>query len=214
MTESTPRRVLIVEDKHDGHYLYYVRLLALEALDRGRRGRARDRSRAARRSRGRVLPARPLERITVVETEDRSPRAVEAMATALGVERTVVPDADLWLSPLARRGGWHAPGRLELLVLRSSTQPRPVPGVQAARTGVKRALMARVAAMPGVRLSVLRSSIWRGRSPLPVTRDPITLATTSGAVAAVASGLGIDAAPHLVRGARQHHRPQEPAHGR
>ncbi len=202
MAEPPPRRVLLVEDKFDGHYLYYVRLLALAALERGDEVVLRTRSGLPTTAEGRFYLADLASRIRIIETDDFRPEVVEAAARELGAHHTVVPDADLWLGPIAVRGGWRGPGLLELLVLRTSTQPRPVRGMQAIRTAAKRALMVRVALMPRVRVSVLKSSVWRGVSPLPVTRDPITVATTPKRTAALAKswGLGDDRTWYAVLG--------------
>lgn len=171
-------RILIVEFDATGHRLYYVRLLAAEALAAGAEVRV-------------LVGAEPhkdqfitthlgdlAERLMVVRTASADWRTVEATATEFDASITVVPEADAALLPIARRGGWRAPGRLSLLVMRPQ-----VPLVRSRlrrpfATAGKRLLLLVLPLVPGIRLHVLRSVFDTSTRPWRRVADPVGMTAT------------------------------------
>jgi hypothetical protein len=191
-------KVLIVESSTSGHRLYYVKLLAQSAVDRGA-----DVSillpRDARLTGEFGLFLQPLEEfVTVFEADDMGLNEIEHTSNLVEATKTVIADADLWVPALLRRGGWRGSGTMSLLIMRASTQPGRFAGIDLIRTAAKRLLMLSLSLLPGVNLRVLRSAMWTGRSLFKEARDPTTLSTTATSIDDVRRHLQIDPATKWV----------------
>ncbi len=172
-------RLLIVELDGTGHRLYYVRLLAQEALSDGFDVHLVLGDGVEMRAGLELHLAAILPRISIHSAS--AWRDVERLATNLRVSMTIVPDADRYLVTLLRRLGWQGPGRLNLLIMRATVERRGGRRPWMRRLA-KAVLMLVTSLHPRIRLRVLRSALWCGRSRYQIVRDPVDLSCTPAEV--------------------------------
>jgi glycosyltransferase involved in cell wall biosynthesis len=186
------RHTVIVEDNVTGHRLYYVRILADAAAHQNRRVSI-VLPEAERHSEETALHLSGLDRrirLEYVSAEDIED--VAALSHALLADLTVVPDADRLAATIGARRSWRGRGTLSLLIMRDVGQPSRLPGAQAAKTLIRRALFLSASTLRNVRISVLKPSGWTGRSILPTASDPVTLTAGSDDALATAAEWGVD----------------------
>ena len=183
--------VLILEGNGDGHRFYYVRLLAEAIIAEGRRpvlvttpGQM-DGPQAAEFLRD--LPSS----FTVAEVPRADVTAASRVAHETGARHVVIPDGDLHLVPLLVRHGRHLP-HVTALVMREPDLRRGQAIRPLARQWTKRATMSLAALRASTTVTVLKSSVWAGRSAFPVAQDPVTSAATPDDVTAVRAQWGLD----------------------
>lgn len=175
MEAKVGRCALIVELSGAGHRFYYVRLLAERALARGDRVTILTSDSAWSVENLSIHLGHIKAEIEIMTLADATWHDVERIAGDLDTAITVVPEADGYLMSVARRGGWRGPGRLSLQVMRAS----PVRGSSVLRwlaaQAIKTVTMLVLRSMKDVEVRVLRSGLWRGRSPWQPSRDPVGL---------------------------------------
>jgi hypothetical protein len=175
VNSNQPRHVVVVEKNPDGHRLHYVKLIFEEALKRNCSVTLVT-SKSARVSAEWKLHLSKLEGLfNTFELHDFGVDSIQRTAIEVSADHVVVPDGDAFAYALATRNLWRAPASVTALAMRGSGQPSSIPGVSAIETLVKHALILVANYQPNVRIVVLRSSTWQGRSMVPVVRDPVTL---------------------------------------
>ncbi|WP_445444046.1 hypothetical protein [Clavibacter sp. km3a] len=191
VTAAGPAPVLILEGNGDGHRFYFVRLLADAIVADG--GRA-------------VLVTRPGEMdgahaaeflrdlpsgFTVVEVPDADVAAASRVARDTGARRIVIPDGDRHLVDLVTRRGADLPHVTALIMREPDLRRQAVRS--SARQWAKRATMTLAGLRRSTTVTVLKSSVWAGRSRFPVAQDPVTLAAGPDDVVALRVHWGLDA---------------------
>lgn len=176
------RKVLIVEPNPTGHRLFYVRLIARAAHSRGDHvaivlGREVDLD--AERIHLGQLP----EGVAILRSPAGSIVELADLAARLDVDIVVVPDGDRLALQLATRLRWSATAQLNLLVMRESAQPSSLAFMTKIKSFIRTTAFSRVAAMRQVRLVILKSAAWHGKSRFRVAIDPVQLTLTPGAAA-------------------------------
>lgn len=184
-------RVLIVELDGRGHRLYYVRLLAEEALRSGASVRILVGSGEHVDEVVALHLGSLRDDVEVVAAAGRGWLDIEEAARSFDADVTVVPESDSYLLSVVRRGGWRGPGRLSLLVMR----PR-VPAVgnrvrRAVANTVKAMVLVLLTALPRVDVRVLRSVFSDERRPWPTVADPVGLSATPQDVEALRDRWGV-----------------------
>lgn len=185
---------MIVEPTGHGHRFYLVRLLIEEALRQGYEvALLTGTGQAIRQDIDRHL-SDVLVDTKVIEFDKPTWRDIERIATGLGASLTVVPEADWWVPRIAARLGWRGPGRLGLLCMRDYPSRAQNPLRWVVATVAKVVSMVACTLAPRVRLCVLRSPLWSGRSVWRDCRDPVGLECSPEEVIALrqAWGLGDD----------------------
>ncbi|QIS39201.1 glycosyltransferase family 4 protein [Clavibacter capsici] len=183
--------MVVLEGNGDGHRFYYVRLLAEAIVAEGRRAvlvtRAgeRDSPQAAEFLDG--LPSG----FSVVEVPRADVASATRVARSTGAHRIVIPDGDLHLVHLLTRRGRRLP-HVTALVMREPVVGRGQAPEALARQAMKLATMTLAALRPSTRITVLKSSVWAGRSRFPVAQDPVTLAAGPQDVADVRAGWDLE----------------------
>ncbi|MGN7190385.1 hypothetical protein [Curtobacterium sp. MCBA15_004] len=179
-------RVLIVEQNSTGHRLFYARLLAQAALDRGAAVILLLHSDGDSRAEA-VHLAPLLGRVDVLREPRMGLTEVSALSIRVRATRTVVPDGDRFALELARRRSWAGFGRISLLIMREHAQPRGDGGAARAiarvKSGVRTLAFRRVNGMSGVDLRVLKSAGWSGESRFAPAVDPVRVSTQASQVA-------------------------------
>ncbi|WP_414172428.1 hypothetical protein [Clavibacter tessellarius] len=175
--------VLVLEGNGDGHRFYYVRLLADAILAAGGRPVLVTRP-------GQMDSPQAVEFLAGLPASFRSVEVARAdvasasvVARRLGARRIVVPDGDRHLVSLVTRRGRDLP-HVTALVMREPVLRRDQPLRPLARQWLKRATMTLAGLRRSTTVTVLKSSVWAGRSRFPVAQDPVTLAATPADVAA------------------------------
>lgn len=175
------RHTVIVEPNPTGHRLFYVRLLidaAVQAGDRVTLVLGPDPDPEAER-----LHLGGISSVTMLRREVSRVEDLVSISVSLSSDRIVLPDGDRIALRLALRRRWHGSGLIIVLVMRERAQPGGPVVLTAAKSLVRTAAFCRVAAMAGVRLLVLKSPTWTGRSRFAVALDPIRLSADPSAVA-------------------------------
>lgn len=175
MTDTRKRRVLVVERNPDGHRLYYVSLLVSAAIEDGNEVFVATTERAVNSSEWRVHVGPLASGASVHQVTDFSLEAIGELSRDLEIDHVVVPDGDSCAYEIARMGRWPGHGTIAILVMREMGQPARVPGLAMVKTIAKRIALHRANRTSRVQIRVLKSSAWRGRSALPVSRDPVSL---------------------------------------
>ncbi len=176
-------QVLIAEPSAEGHRLYYVRLLAERALERGCSVTLLTTELALAHENASLHLGVLAEQLTVLTRASLKLKDVRVAAQSLMADQTVIPDGDLHLRSLAT-AGWGGAGQLSVLVMRPSV-PSGARGIRQLRTSIKRLLM--VIAMRRRRVSVfaLRSPLVRKGGILRWVPDPVSLEVTEDGTANV-----------------------------
>lgn len=175
MDDTRQRRVLVVEGNPDGHRLYYVSLLVSAAIEDGNEVFVATTERAVNSSEWRVHMDHLASAISLQLVSDYSIEAIGRISNDLGIDHVVVPDGDSRAYEIAKGGRWLGRGTIAILVMRDMGQPARVPGLATIKTIVKRLALKRANRVARVQICVLKSSPWRGRSSLPISRDPVSL---------------------------------------
>jgi hypothetical protein len=183
--------VLILEGNGDGHRFYYVRLLADAILAEGKRPVLVTRpGQMAGPQAAEFLGGLP-SAFTVVEVARADVRSASRLAERTGARRIVIPDGDLHLVSLLTRRGRALPHATALVMrepdLRRGQALRPL-----ARQWLKRATMTLAGMRRSTTVTVLKSSVWAGRSRFPVAQDPVTLAASAGDVEELRASWGLE----------------------
>ncbi|MBG6237082.1 hypothetical protein IWX78_000025 [Mycetocola sp. CAN_C7] len=175
-SNAADRPVIIVEPNPTGHRLSYVRLIAAEALEQGQRVVLSTSEGATSAPEYELHLAGISARIGVVTTPT-DPTSIEALARGLNAALTVVPDGDLFAIELAKRGFWRG-GKLAVLIMRESAQPKRIPGTVRVRSWIKRTLVRRASKLNGVRILTLQSATSSRLDPKATVADPVVLQCT------------------------------------
>lgn len=183
--------VLILEKNPTGHRLYYARILANGAATAGHRVTLVLSSGAAQSPELSIHLSGLDERVERVYNLDFTYGGVVELSHRLDATLTVISDGDSMAVDVGRRARWSGQGVLSVLVMRESAQPTRVPGLMRVKTHLKQALLRRARSVPGVRVTVLKGALWRGKSKFAVARDPVTLETTPDLVQSVRSRWGL-----------------------
>lgn len=180
---SRPQRTLVVELDGSGHRFSYVRVVVDAALERGDAVTVLTKDHSHTREHLDVHLGHLLAQVELRVHQDPGWPDVENVATEIGAATTVIPDADGYLPTLLRRRGWRGPGELSLLVMR--TQVPRVAGLRrwAWRSAAKAVTISALMVLPRITVHVLRSPLWRGRSPWRPAYDPIGLSSSPTDVA-------------------------------
>jgi glycosyltransferase involved in cell wall biosynthesis len=186
-------RTVIFEPDHRGHRFYYVRLLANALLEDGRRPILVTSPDAMKSPQAAEFLAGLPEQFEVQESRAHTTGQVSSWARGIGADQIIVPDGDRHLIRTLFRVGRRLP-RVTLLVMRE-----PVCGTRrlssaAARQWGKLASMHALRLRSSARVAVLKSSVWRGRSPFAVAQDPVTLAASAEDVVRARSAFDLDPA--------------------
>ena len=173
------RRTVVIEPNPTGHRLFYARLIAEAARQRGDHVTL-------------VLGEHPEaeeERVHLSGLQEgiavrRGPASgLDDLVRASHVmhsDSVIVPDGDRTAISLALRRKWEGSGELSVLVMRETAQPASNALITRMKTALRTMAFRRAAAMGRVRLRVLKSPTWSGHSAFGVAVDPIrTLATPS-----------------------------------
>jgi len=165
--------IIIAEPNPDGHRLYYVALLVDECLSRGHKVVFLTSTAAIDSAEFQLHLGAYVEKIAV---ETMGPLTLNSLTSASGrynATVTVIPDGDRTALAVAQTTGWRGHGTLSILVMR---EPRPVTirGFKI-KALVKSLLIKRASRMRRVRVLILKSAVWSGRSAVEVARDPVTL---------------------------------------
>ncbi|SOE74928.1 hypothetical protein SAMN05446589_5532 [Streptomyces sp. OV198] len=178
-------RTLLVELDGRGHRFYYVRLLVEYALAERRQVFLLIGDETETKAHLNLHLGRLTDRLNLIEVASPTWKDVERVARDSAADLTLVPDGDRQLLSILRRRGWRGPGRLNLLVMRAHVDPRRSQFEYRLRNSVKQTVLSMVAALPRIRLNVLRSPTWRGRSRYGFVRDPVTFEASNEDVAQV-----------------------------
>ena len=193
-----PRTTLIVESIARGHRLYYVRLLAEAALSRGdtvyllMQPDVASTPEYATHLAALVSDPALTGRLTLLDTTTFTVQALADLSHCINATLVVVPNGDSLALTLGRHPVWPGRGALSLLIMREHTDPQALPGLQAAKSQLRTALMRRASRAPAVQLSVLKAAIWSGTSAFPVATDPVTLTATADSVRALRANWALD----------------------
>lgn len=163
--------VVIVEQNRTGHRSYYVRLLAEAAIARGEQVVVVTSADESMGIRADDLP----EQVRIEHAEFFDPAHIARMSRRAAAQHVVVPDGDRFAIALARAGKWQSTASITVLVMRETAQPAPLPFVQLLKTALRRRFFRRAARISGVRIGVLKSAGWAGRSDFVPVVDPVTL---------------------------------------
>lgn len=184
------RRTMIIEPNPTGHRLFYARLIAEAARQRGDDVTL-------------VLGEHPEaeeERVHLsglqegIAVRRRSDRGIDDLVRASRVMQSdyvIVPDGDRTAINLALRRRWEGSGELSVLVMRETAQPTRNALITRTKTALRMMAFRRVAAMGRVHLRVLKSPTWTGKSAFGVAMDPIRTLATPTAVEAFRSAHSI-----------------------
>lgn len=179
MSETSSRRILIVEGNPDGHRLYYASLLASAALKSGNRVTLATSDRAVSSSEWTVHMGAAVSGTALAMLDDYSLDAIGRLADELEMDHVVVPDGDSFAYELSKGKRWTARGTVSALVMREKGQPAIIPGLAPVKTLAKSVLLQVANLGPRVEIRVLKSALWNGHSFLPVSRDPVTLTAST-----------------------------------
>lgn len=176
MQKSVRRSVLVVEPKTSGHRLYYVRLLVEEILAQGQIAIVAG-SKSARTTSEWAMHMGHLDGlIEFVEIVDNTSDEVSRTARQAAVQHVVVPDGDALAMELGWRRRWKSDATLSVLVMREPDQPSVVSGTKGGKGFVKTLLLHSATRLDRVKIYVLKSSLWKGKSRLSFVNDPVSLA--------------------------------------
>jgi glycosyltransferase involved in cell wall biosynthesis len=158
--------------------LYYVGLLAKAASERGDRvvvALSRDDLTSSQVSEhlGSVLDV-----VDIVGIDELRLSSVAGLSRRYAASITVVPDGDHFAFQLAKTGRWNGAGELSVLIMRETGQPSKMPGLQTMKTFLRSMLIRRASRIPRVRVCVLKSALWAGKSEFRTARDPVTLSVS------------------------------------
>jgi hypothetical protein len=191
MTSFSLHRTLLVEKNPTGHRLYYVRLLAMAAHERGDSVTIALNSahKAAEEIMVHLNNLPPVIQIVFVRKFDVE--SVAQLSNDVNSTLTVVSDGDLFAIELGRRGRWSGRGVLSILVMREFAQPSRVPGLKVIKSAVRSFFFARAARLSRVRVSLLKPVGWIGKASFPIAPDPVTMTSSDQAVALLREAWGI-----------------------
>lgn len=187
------RTALIVEPNPTGHRLYYVRLLAEAAVLRGERVVLALSEGALTTDESRLHLSKLPAAVDIVSSRGFDVAAVADLSRRFAATTTVIPDGDRFAMRLARSRKWAGHGTLSILIMREVAQPRGPAVLVNMKTWLRTQLFRRAARIAGVRISILKSAMWRGTTFLPSAPDPVSLCCTSTDIASVRAEWGLDA---------------------
>lgn len=185
-------RVLIVEPDGRGHRLYYVRLIAVEALRCGAAVRIVVGDGDHIESVVTTHLSSLEDQVEVVQTPITGWVDIETAAGEFEATLTVVPEADGHLLSVARRRGWRGPGQLSLLVMRLRVPPVGHRVRRLIADTVKVALIILTQLRPEIRIHVLRSVFAPSGSPWPTVADPVGMSAAASDADKLRARWGID----------------------
>lgn len=184
--------VLLAEPRISGHRLAYVRILAEEALARGHTVHIALPPGAPESAEFQTHIADLAVRIAFHSISDFRLQSLASLSSKLGVSRTVVTDGDALALQLAKRGRWHGPGRLSVLIMRETAQKSDFWLVYWTKNRIKKIITLRAALVSQVDLAVLKSATWSGRSKMRVAVDPVHLSCSVSDVKDVRNDWNMD----------------------
>ena len=176
MSMVTGRRILVVESNPLGHRLYYVRLIVEEILARGDSAVIATSLTGSETAEWKLHMSSLEGQIEVLERTCFSFAMITDLAKEVAAQHVVIPDGDTLALEIGRRRTWSSDFSISLLVMRERGQPFPIPGVASVKGTIKKILLFSANQVQGVRVCILKSSLWKGRSFLTIARDPVTLA--------------------------------------
>ena len=190
--ETSDPVTLIVEKNTSGHRLYYVRMLATAACERGTRVVIALCLAQAETSEVAVHLSDLPDGIDIIHVTDLSLKSVTMLSRDVNASVTVVPDGDLFAIDLGLRGKWSGLGLLSVLVMREVAQRASIPGMQAFKSKIRVFFFARASRIPNVRISILKTVSWRGGAKFPIAVDPVTMIAAPRDVAALRISWALD----------------------
>lgn len=186
------KRILVVEPNHSGHRLFYVRLIVQQALEGGCHVIVATRPEAKLSAEWELHLQRVASQVDFIEFAESSSKAVSKLAEEVSADHVVVPDGDALIADIGRRRKWQAHASVSALLMREQGQPSRMPGVTRFKTTIKRLLMFSAAHVRGVRVHVLKSSLWSGTMTAREVRDPVVLADQIDAIHRAAKSWELD----------------------
>lgn len=192
-TGAENKTVLIVEPNYSGHHLYYVRLLAEFASQKGWTAVLGTSAAALESVEARVHLSMVRSRLKIRVLEDFRLGAIERLTRMVRPDVTVIPDGDAKVGELFRSRHWHGSGSLNILVMRSSGQSHQ-PLVRLVGSAAKRVRFFLVGRLARVSILVLESGVVPRRSSglVRTVRDPIEFAVDATTVELLRTSYGID----------------------
>lgn len=182
---------LIVEKNSSGHRLYYVRLLAAAAAERGDCVRIALSAGQIRSNEIEIHLANLPKNVAIVFYHDFDLASVSRVSRELNASTVVVPDGDSFAMDLARFGRWTGSGQLSVLIMREIGQPTRVPGAQYLKTKLRLHLFRKAARLSNVKICVLKPANWAALSEFHPAVDPITFAASDEDVEGVRRNWGL-----------------------
>lgn len=170
------KTVLIVEKNFDGHRLYYVRLLIEHAQSKGF-AIALMLARGVEDNPEYDQQVRQFQgQVKLFHSDVFDVVTVEKLSREVGASEVIVPDGDTFAIALAFRGGWRGEGVVTTLIMREIADSRSgIALVAFVKRFLKRRLIAKAARARCVRVVLLKSPAWRGRSSFLTVTDPVTI---------------------------------------
>ncbi|TFD17436.1 hypothetical protein E3T26_02075 [Cryobacterium sp. TMT1-21] len=130
-------------------------------------------------------------RVEVMYHLEFSGEGIAELTRQLRPALTVIPDGDGIALEVGRTARWSGHGELSLLIMREAAQPTSVPGLANLKTVLKLIVLQRARAVSGVRITLLKGALWRGKSGFPVARDPVTIEASAHHIQTIRSSWGL-----------------------
>ena len=183
---------LIVEPHSRGHHLDYVGLLVEDCQSTGTNVAVLTTSEAFASAEWRVHLHAYTPQVAFLPLSQFNLSTIAEVATQLGAQITVLPDADRYVTAVLRQG-WAGSGVLRLLVMRADVQPGPpLAWTRPAKTALKRTLIFAAGLRSRIRIVLLRSPLTPRRGPLRWVSDPVRLKSTLQETRAIRAQLDCD----------------------
>jgi hypothetical protein len=180
-TEPT-RHVLIAEQNGSGHRLFYVRLLAEAALQRGDRVTVLLSQNAAAAPESAVHLQMDGGGYGVKRVGALTLEILDDVARDLKVDLVVVPDGDHLAKSLSIKPRWNNPALLRILIMRERSSSANWVGRKFGDFA-KGVLLRVVNSIRNVEVVVLKSPLDRlSKGPFVTVADPVTIAATTSSV--------------------------------
>lgn len=183
---------MIAENHWDGHRLFYVKLLVEEALSLGHVVTLILRKNIKEHEEFRQHLQHLLSNISFYEIDLISINVLETFSLDLKPDLLVIPDADAYLVPLFRNGGWKGKCILNLLIMREIAESRlRISFFSELKTIAKSLATYHVSRLRNINIVLLKAATWRGSSRYRVALDPIQIASTDSQKIALSVEAGL-----------------------
>ena len=185
--------LLLIERHYDGHRLFYIRLLVEYASRRDMSITLMLSDGAERRVEfvQQLLPLR--SQFQLISTAKLALKDLEDASRKISARNVVIPDGDAIATRLALRGGWKGSGRVTTLVMRErATSLSRLPGASALKMATKSALIFLGSKSRRVRIVILKSPVWSGKSPYVTVVDPVAISCSEVDIDSIRAKLNLD----------------------